>query len=63
MDVVKPDRPLRIDGGGASFDDSPQIANVKPHKAYKIHVATKSDKIKRTPGIVRRVVTEVARLY
>jgi len=26
-------------------------------------VATKSDKIKRTPGIVRRVVTEVARLY
>jgi len=63
MDVVNPDRPLRIDGGGASFDDSPQIANVKPHKAYKIHVATKSDKIKRTPGIVRRVVTEVARLY
>ena len=49
--------------GGASFNDSPQIANVKPHKAYKIHVATKSDKIKRTPGIVRRVVTEVARLY
>ena len=63
MDVVKPDRPLRSDGCGASFYDSPQIANVKPHKAYKIHVATKSDKIKRTPGIVRRVVTEVARLY
>ena len=63
MDVVKPDRPVRIDGSGASFYDSPQIANVKPHKAYKIHVATKSDKIKRTPGIVRRVVTEVARLY
>merc|ERR550514_1254287 len=48
---------------GGSFEDSPLIANVKPHKAYKIHVATKSDKIKRTPGIVRRVVTEVARLY
>ena len=63
MDVVKPDRPLRIDGDGASFYDSPQIANVKPHKAYKIHVATKSERIHRTPGIVRRVVTEVARLY
>ena len=49
--------------GGASFEDSPQIANVKPHKAYKIHVATKSERIHRTPGIIRRVVTEVARLY
>ena len=49
--------------GGASFNDSPQIANVKPHKAYKIHVATKSERIHRAPGIIRRVVTEVARLY
>ena len=63
MDVVEPDRPLKIDQGGASFNDCPQIANVKPRKAYKIHVATKSERIHRTPGIVRRVVTEVARLY
>jgi len=49
--------------GGASFADSPLIANVKPHEAYKIHVATKSDKIHSTPGIVRRVVEDVARLY
>jgi hypothetical protein len=49
--------------GGASFEDSPLIANVEPHGTYKIHVATKSDKIHRTPGIVRRVVEDVARLY
>jgi len=49
--------------GGASFADSPLIANVTPHESYKIHVATKSDKIHRTPGIVRRVVEDVARLY
>ena len=48
---------------GGSFEDSPLIANVKPHESYKIHVATKSQRIHKTPGIVRRVVTEVARLY
>ena len=26
--------------GGASFADSPLIANVKPHEAYKIHVCS-----------------------
>ena len=49
--------------GGASFADSPLIANVKPHETYKIHVATKSKRIRDTPGIVRRVVEDVARLY
>ena len=56
-------QPLNVAPCGASFSDSPQIANVKEHKSYKIHVATKSERIHRTPGIVRRVVTEVARLY
>jgi len=56
-------QPLNVAPCGASFNDSPLIAKVKPHKAYKIHVATKSERIHRTPGIVRRVVTEVARLY
>ena len=49
--------------GGASFADSPLIANVKPHETYKIHVATKSKRIRDTPGIVCRVVEDVARLY
>jgi len=49
--------------GGASFEDSPLIANVEPHESYKIHVATKSKRIRDTPGIVRRVVEDVARLY